>query len=644
MSQRPELFLLQGGMDLAAPAVAVTPGRALAAMNYEATERGYRRNDGLERFDGHPAPSDAYFDFVRYSHKVADISVAANLNGQASAATGQVLAIVPDVPMPGLDILASSDEYFASNDIVFSSNVPTGTVDVDTGYLILHGTVGTFHDGENLRLGAAVLARAASAPLRNLAPTVDLTAFYLGQAAGVRRTLIQAVPGTGAVRGVAVLGDVLYAWRNGVDYCLMWRASPTGWALVPTPFHIAKFAGDTNDTVRTTSYDFGQGERLYCATGRGRAFEFDGSTAVEIVAPLSATKDKPTIAAVFSNHLFLFYKEGAVLFSEIGNPLAWTTTGGAGEIGLGSYPRDVIESASTALVIICRTKVIYLTGTDAATFEKKELSKESGGWGRSGQNIGRPVYLDQRGLRDLTAVDTFAGFAMGTLSNPVAKIFQSYEAAGTVPRASLRCQAKDQYRAFFSDGTGLAFYFGRDATRPEITRFRTPTVITCAISDASTEGSVFSGTERMFAGGANGFVYQMDKGPSLDGAVMEAFIRLPFNLIKAPHIDKRFHSADIGLDAAETTELGFSTAFDYGAGARSQGVETSATSYGAGGYWDEFNWDEFNWDSPVEGTIHVRIDGVGQSCSLIIASTSATERPHTLTSALLNWSPRKYRR
>lgn len=55
-----EIIECRGGLNLTAPAYEMRPGQAMLAVNYEIDARGnYRRMEGWERFDGHPAPSDA---------------------------------------------------------------------------------------------------------------------------------------------------------------------------------------------------------------------------------------------------------------------------------------------------------------------------------------------------------------------------------------------------------------------------------------------------------------------------------------------------------------------------------------------------------------------------------------------------------
>src|SRR5262245_51684268 len=50
--------LMQGGLDLATPPIALPAGRVISSSNYEPDIGGYTSMGGYERFDGHPRPSD----------------------------------------------------------------------------------------------------------------------------------------------------------------------------------------------------------------------------------------------------------------------------------------------------------------------------------------------------------------------------------------------------------------------------------------------------------------------------------------------------------------------------------------------------------------------------------------------------------
>jgi hypothetical protein len=66
-----------------------------------------------------------------------------------------------------------------------------------------------------------------------------------------QRALIQAVPGTGAVRGVVRLKGVLYAWRDAADGTkgVMFAATSAGWQAVPLGYSVYFTSGGVHEIV-----------------------------------------------------------------------------------------------------------------------------------------------------------------------------------------------------------------------------------------------------------------------------------------------------------------------------------------------------------------------------------------------------------
>lgn len=717
MSQRSDPFLLRGGLDLVTPALAVQPGRAITAVNYWPTDRGYERMAGYERFDGGPAPSDAWFDLVRFRSRTAPILQGATVTGSESGASGEVIAVVDDEAGPFL----ASDAEVSCGSITYLTTTPD-RLEVTSGYAIVADTSDEFEVAEGLNVSAVQVATVESVASRNSAPTVEQEQEYLAAAADLRRTLVTPVPGIGPVRGGAIHRNEIYAFRN-IDEteCGMYKATPDGWALQDLGSTIEFTAGtaeffegqtltrgitatirrvvvtsgtwagnnaagymvlyDVTGTfssgtgtsasgsatfstapvantipaayggnqISIAEYDFGPGARLYVAPGRGRAFEWNGFNGVftPIRAPMG--EDRPVLVKAFRQHLFLFYT-GTMLFSEIGNPYLWGTTGGAGEIKLGDFPRAALESAETAMLIVGLNKVWYLTGSDAETFVLEELTDEAGGGLNTAHNVGRPIYTDRRGIREFTATDTTAGFSMGTISGSITPLFEIAERATLIPWAAAVSANRSHYYLWYADMQNrdaadfasseavrqtvmASFMAGREA---EVTQIEMPHVVWSAW------GGLIRARESIFIGCLDGYVRQWDRGTSFDGEKITAYIRLPFNMVRMPAAKKRYHSVEFEVEASGAHNLAIAADFNYGDGSRPARSDQSGLVIGGGGYWDEDTWGEFNWSAPVNGMIRKRLDGVGRSCSVSIASDSKSEPSHILTAAHVHWSQRGY--
>lgn len=192
---RHELVRLRGGLDLITPTLDLKPGVLRDSINWEvSTTGGYTRIAGYERFDGRPSPADASFGVLQAS-AITTLAVGDTMNGQTSGATGVIIAIV------GLEIIYTK-------------------------------ATGSFQVGENLRDGVTVNGTVTS--LAAVSTSAQLAAQYSVLAAAQYRADIQAVPGSGPVRGVAYYNDTVYAWRNnaGGTALDLYKSTAGGWSAV----------------------------------------------------------------------------------------------------------------------------------------------------------------------------------------------------------------------------------------------------------------------------------------------------------------------------------------------------------------------------------------------------------------------------
>ncbi len=91
MSQRTNTYLFAGGLDPSTSPLLLPPGRVMSGINYEAVMEGYRRMDGIERFDGRPAPSECRFHTLRFTAGSVEIEAGDVVVGAGSGATGTVV-------------------------------------------------------------------------------------------------------------------------------------------------------------------------------------------------------------------------------------------------------------------------------------------------------------------------------------------------------------------------------------------------------------------------------------------------------------------------------------------------------------------------------------------------------------------------
>lgn len=191
-----DLIRLGGGLDQVTPTLSLKPGVVRRAANFECSiTGGYTRIAGYERFDGRPNPSDAQY-YILSGTAIATINIGDMVQGGTSHAMGKVIAL------------------------------PTGQV-------VLTRQTGTFITGEYLLVGGTIVMTGVGIIGVAASGVDDATYKYL--AAEDYRADIQAVPGSGPIRGVASYNGDVYAWRDNAGGTMlgMYKSTPSGWTAVP---------------------------------------------------------------------------------------------------------------------------------------------------------------------------------------------------------------------------------------------------------------------------------------------------------------------------------------------------------------------------------------------------------------------------
>lgn len=333
--------------------------------------------------------------------------------------------------------------------------------------------------------------------------------------------------------------------------------------------------------------------------------------------------DCPVRLAPNFEHLFFAFPGGSLQFSGPGAPYAWSLVLGAGEIGMGADITDLIPEYADTMTVLTQTKVGVLYGTDAATFQLKNLSADAGAFAHTAQKMDTPLYLDNRGVRSQATTQAFGDFNIGTITALIEPQLKIYRKNTVTPVGSIRSRTKGHYRLFFSDMSGLCIFIGRK--QPECMFFKLNHLVTAVGADEQPDG-----TECLMMGSTDGYVYLLDSGTSFDGASVSAYCRLAFNHVGSPRVNKVWKNIIFELRGTTNNAIGVSADFDYG---NPDGVpenETSLDVQGGGGFWNEANWNEVYWSAPFQGIAFAPIDGFGANFSPVMISDAIYEDPHTI--------------
>lgn len=671
---------LGGGIDLVTPPIKRAGGRAIAGINYLPSPEGYERFGGFERFDGRALPSSA--SFWRLGYRLGTVAFAAGdvVTGATSGAAGTVLVAPIGTVAAGTLILTAVSGAFVDAENLTVSGVARARADgvaaegaaatdaEEAGYRAqaverqraavgavpgtgpiraIHKFGGKLyalrdHSGSECRMyradagGWTLMSLGAYLPFRTgsveiLAGDV-VTGATSGATATVTRVARRAGAWSGTAEGTLAFNAVSGTFATGEAI----RVGGANRAVAAGPSAACRIVpGPRHEIVTTNFFGAADRKRMYGVTGGGPAWEFDGTTFVPILTGMAA--DAPTHVAAHSNYLFLAFPGGSLQFSGIGDPYAWAPVLGAGEIGLGEEITALCPDFAGVMAVLGRNKLAVLYGTVFAGVnadaEFKVISSEAGGIAGSAQVLGQPVFMDDRGIRRLSSVQEYGDFRAGTMSKDIKPLLDTKRKAGATVTCSQRVRERDQYRVFFSDGSGLAVDAStKDAPVMPLSFGR---VVRCAATSEAADGS-----EELWFGSDDGYVFRSDSGGGADGADMDCYVRLAFNHLGTPRQNKRFAKAVIECKAAPTTTLKVLADYSYGDPDQPALEPVDFALAGGGGFFDEANWNEFYWSAQVEGTAVADLDGIGTTISVAISSRSRYEPPHVLHGLTIYHSPR----
>lgn len=603
-----EAFLLKGGLDLISPALAISPGACRDSLNFECNILGgYSRIAGYERFDGRPSPSDqTYWSFPA---TISGTLAAGNtITGATSGATG-VVCLIDTTTLPG------------------------------TTYIAFTKLTGSFlSGGENLKVGGAVVAHAATAETRTGAPTPKANAIWTKAAADNYRADIQKVPGSGAILGVWMYNDVTYAFRNnaGGTAAVMYKSTVGGWTLVTTP---TLLPGGKYEFVNANFGGTSAMMKMFGCDATNKAFSFDGTTFTQITTGMAS--DTPQHVEFHKNFLWLTFK-ASLQHSAISDPYTWSAVVGAGELALGdditairSYIGNssyIGSSASNAMLVTTNSKTFVLYGASNSDFSLATHSAVAGAVKDSLQVMDQPYFLSDLGLVNLAVTQAYGNFLMSSLSQLINPFVQNEHSRVT---SSCIVRTKSQYRIYFSDSYGIHVTFNNG----KIIGMMVVNINIALRCIASVKKA--SNDEVIFAGSDDGYVYQLEKGGSFDGGQIIGYLNLAFAAFKSPRMRKHFRKAVLEvkgngyLEYLMSYDLAWSTTEIAPTPAKNAVLALATTN------WDTFFWDQFYWDGVNNAPTEIGLDGTGENIGLKLVTQADYLLPFTVSSVIIHYTVRR---
>lgn len=662
-----QYYALVGGLDLESAALSKPAGLVIAAQNYEQSAlQGYERVGGFERFDGRSRPSDAGYVVLGQGSAWSGVVVGNTVNGLTSGATGKVIQIR------------------------------------NSTQLVLTRVTGSFTSGETIRVGATAVGAFTQTP-------GDITGFddngLKALAANDYRADIGAVPGSGPIRGVAVLDATVYAWRDnaGGTAGAIHKSTSSGWSAVALGRELAFTAGSGTSPAEGATITKGGVSavvrRVVLQTGTWAAGTAAGRFIID--APTGGSFSAGAFTAGVTATCSGAETQITLLPGGRLDYVAYNFTGATNTRRL--YGADGVnpgfEFDGTVYVPI-RTGMAVDTPVHCTAHQNHLFFSFRGSVQHSG--IGSPYqWTVVSGAAELGAGAEVTGFlaAPGEPNTAALLVFTETRTMVLYGTSSAdwkfttfspnvgakRWSGQNLGMPVVLDALGVAVLqqsqafgnFDRLPVSARIQRLVSGALVSCSVVSRSTnrmraffsdgtglsitplaEGlafmplaydraprvaceAVINGVTRTFFGSDDGFIYEADVGRSFDGRVITAWLKLAFDHSRSPVARKRFRRVDLEVKPSSACELQVQAEFDLGDPDVGLTAIQSLQVSGAGLSWDSANWDTSFWDAPAHQSRKVRLDGVGSSMSLLVYGSSADQLPHVLQSVTTLFTPRR---
>lgn len=678
---KPEAYRLEGGQNSVDTESDLKPGVARLANNFECTVSGQpRRVHGYERYNGEFAPSAMTYTVLEYDRGQTDPTSIAELRGQTSATQG-ILVIdhtlisgsfaggdavgrifirnkgpFPTLSFftvgetilrwPTLEVIGRVTAEYAGSVAFNTFAVPASYVDTAAhfksmkriveaywralidqvpGSGIVRG-VQVYNDNvyawrDNAGATACVMHKATTAgwsaiTLKNelvftagsgTPPADGATITQGGVSAVVRRTCLQSGDwGLGTAAGRFIIDNP--AGGNFAAGAFTAGVTATAGGIQTA---ITMAPGGRFECVNYNFYGASDRFRMYGVDGVNRMFEFDSSG--DVYAPISTgMATAPDHIEAHRDYLMATYPGGSVQNAGIGNPFAWTIRTGAGEFGLGDDATALKSLRGSVLAVLGTNSGKMLYGKTTADFDLKPWTRYTGAKAYCVVELaGQALAFDQAGAYSVEASEEFGDFKPTMLTRAVNDVV---EAKGATAVGVLASRSKGQLRVYFDDRTGITGTFAGHRLVGWIP-FTLQHQFRCFAS-----GEI-NNVERHFAGGDDGYVYELDSGTNFDGSTIASSIRLVASDQGYPQYEKRYHMGIFEVSSAQDLALTLTQEIDVGRNSAQTAQQTVTVPSSTRSARAEF---------PLEGR------GVDQAVTL--AHTDDMEPPFTITNGRIYYT------
>lgn len=455
-----------------------------------------------------------------------------------------------------------------------------------------------------------------------------------GATAVVKRlNLIGSLWGSSLATGTLVLASVSGVFQNNETL----RVGATAVATIDGVLYTPTWTNGGRFRFRTHNfYGAANTRRMYGVNGLDRYFEYDEADGILASYRTGMTSDAPQWIAIHQNQLMLGFAGGSWQVAGVGYPAEWTVVLGAFELGLGDDITGVLEEIGDSLFIFTRSTTYQLIGNSIDGYKLDPFDPENGAIADSVQRIGFGIHLDDRGFGSLVSSDKHGNYQANTFSRLIQPLVTQLLKTTTVTESVIH-RSGNRYRCFFADGRFISIGVSGTKITGHMACSYGGKVVRCAVSAEDTDG-----TERIFFGSSDGFIYEAEKGTSFDGDVINAALRPAFHHSGHPDRVKRYRTGRIEAIAQGPCSLFVTTDLSFG---KTVQAERDISAAVGGALWSYLaEYETFNYNAKLEPLKTFRIEADGTHIGLWIRHVSAIEKQHTLRAIVFQSSVRNLSR
>lgn len=461
-----------------------------------------------------------------------------------------------------------------------------------------------------------------------------------------QRALIEALPGSGRVAGIAYYKDTLYGWREDsatvATRTVMYKGTSAGWVEVVQPTGYGFAVGSSIFTVQYRFESFSTNDMvMVIVDGASIPRIFDGTTTTMLTsAELPDNQITPKYASLcgaYDNRLFLGYSEGSVIFSDVGDPTNYSSiTASAGELFLGSPITNITEAPGNVLVVACESfikiikSVLYedtLWAFQVETFSRSRGSKQN----TARSILGTVYFADHDGIVSLESSSTYGSMESAVITS---KVQTTYLANRDAIVGCLVNEKLSQYLIYFNTGDVLILTFDLEKRVKGATKLSYGKNISYITEGPSTTRD----TLRFFVS-PTGYVYEFDSGTSFDGEVINTQLTTAYYHYKTPRIWKYFKRIVFEGTGELGTKIGIRLVFDYNEpNVPTMPYSETTTSTSSSSKYGEILWGAFIWGASAASRIVYYLTGYGTNMGVQLRTSSKYKKQHTLHNFIVDFT------